>query len=197
MNLIDAIKQKGRPFKIPDCSRDNLPQFFVQMGYKTGAEIGVFHGKFTEKFCEAGLEMYAIDPWSGYAGAGRTEKLQEKQDMNYETAKLCLSRFPNCTIIRKSSIEAVDDFGPESLDFVYIDGDHRFRYIAEDISEWFTKVKSGGIISGHDYFCTSPQARNVICQVKPVVDAFIETYKIENFYIFGTDRAPSWMFIKP
>ena len=55
MDLIEGIKHKGRPFEIPDCSRDNLPKFFKQMGYKAGAEIGVYMGAFSEKFCKAGL----------------------------------------------------------------------------------------------------------------------------------------------
>ncbi len=31
MKLIDGIKLKGAPAEIPDCSRDDLPQFFVEM----------------------------------------------------------------------------------------------------------------------------------------------------------------------
>jgi len=188
MNLIEGTKQQGLPFQIPDCSRNALPQFFVEKGYKVGAEIGVFQGEFTEKFCQAGLTMHAIDPWTGYAGAGRTEKVQGKQDINFEHAAARLS----------PSMAALEDFKNDSLDFVYIDGDHRFRYIAEDISEWFRKVKKGGAIAGHDYFMTSPTSTNVICQVEPVVDAFIKVMSIENLYVFesDSDRSPSWMFIK-
>jgi hypothetical protein len=207
MRITDGLKLKGRPAEIPDCSRDNLPQFFVEMGYKVGAEIGVYRGEFTEKFCKAGLTMYAIDPWIGYKGAGRTERVQEMQDYNYNCAKKTLSPYKNCTLIRKSSMDALNDFRSESLDFVYIDGDHRFPFVAEDIYEWYWKVKRGGIISGHDYFCTDPKANNVISHVKTVVDAFIETLLIPNFYVFGkmnrleqkskNDRIPSWMFVKP
>jgi hypothetical protein len=205
MKLIDGIKLKGKPAEIPDCPRDNLPQFFVEMGYKIGAEIGVYRAEFTKIFCQAGLKMFAIDPWLGYQGAGRSEQKQEMQDYNYQCAQKTLSPHDNCTLIRKTSMDALADFKHESLDFIYIDGDHRFRYIAEDISEWFLKVRSGGVISGHDYFCTHPGATNVICQIKPVVDAFIQAYRIPNFYTFGkikkakdkADQYPSWMFLKP
>lgn len=206
MKLIDGLKLKGRPAEISDCSRDELPQFLVEMGYKVGAEIGVYRGSFTEKFCNKGLKMYAIDPWAGYKGAGRSEQAQEMQDYNYSRAKRILSPYKNCEIIRKASMDAVSDFKPESLDFVYIDGDHRFRYFAEDIYEWYWRIKRGGVISGHDYFCTGPGANNVICQVQPVVDAFVRTFGVENFYTFGrmkrtevktnADRQLSWMFVK-
>ena len=63
MRLIDGIQRKGRPacagrpVEIPDCSRDELPELFAEIGYKVGAEIGVYKGAFTEKFCNAGLTM--------------------------------------------------------------------------------------------------------------------------------------------
>ncbi len=197
MKLIDGIKLKGRPAEIPDSSRNELAEFFKEMGFKVGAEVGVYRGAFSEKFCKAGLKLYAIDPWTGYTGAGRTERVQDMQDYNYECAKKALAPYPDCTIIRKTSMEALKDFKAESLDFVYIDGDHRFPAIAADIYEWYPKVKKGGIISGDDYFCTSPVANNVLCHVKPVVDAFVVTYEIPNFYIIGQkDKKPSWFIIK-
>lgn len=207
MKLIDGLKLKGRPAEIPDCSRDDLPEFFVEMGFKAGAEIGIHKGAYTEKFCKAGLKMYAIDPWMAYIGAGRTQQEQARQDFLYGHTQRALAPYKDCTIIRKTSMDALKDFETESLDFVYIDGDHRFPFIAEDIYQWYFKVKKGGIISGHDYFCTDPGANNVICHVKTVVDAFVKTYGIENFYVFGRskpleeekrdDRVLSWMFVKP
>lgn len=136
MKLIDAVKEKGRPFNVPDCGRDELPAFLKEMGLTTGAEIGVYRGEFTEKFLLAGLNVYAIDPWIGYSGAGRTEQVQTKQDTNFEEAKRRLSPYKNCIPIRKTSMEALPRIKDGSLDFVYIDGDHRFRFIAEDIYEW-------------------------------------------------------------
>ena len=62
MKIIDGIKLKGRPAEIPDCGRDDLPQFFVEMGYKVGAEIGVQEGIYAEEICKAGLKLYAVDP---------------------------------------------------------------------------------------------------------------------------------------
>ncbi|OGM81365.1 hypothetical protein A2394_00215 [Candidatus Woesebacteria bacterium RIFOXYB1_FULL_42_36] len=208
MKLIDAIKeQHGRPFTIPDCSRDELPECFKQMGYKTGTEVGVYKGAFTEKFCKAGLKMYAIDPWKAYQGAGRTQQEQARQDFLYGHTQRTLAPYKDCTIIRKTSMDALNDFGPGSLDFVYLDGDHRFPYVAQDIYEWSEKVKNGGVVSGHDYFCTDPRAKNVLCQVGAIVDAYVSAFGIENFYVFGRsksleleakdDRYLSWMWIKP
>lgn len=187
MTIPDDLKQ----------TRDALPKFFRRMGLTTGAEIGVYRGAFTEKFCLEGLKTYAIDPWIGYSGSGRSEKKQEMQNLNYSIAQKTLSPYKNCTILKKTSMEALNDFKQESLDFVYIDGDHRFRFIAEDISEWYQKVRKGGIISGHDYLNSKTGATNVIWHVRTVVDAFIEVYGINDLIIFGrNDKTLSWMFVK-
>ena len=203
MKLIDAIKkEKGIPFEIPDCSRDELPEFFKQMGYEIGAEIGSYKGTFTEKFCKEGFKMYAIDPWMAYQGAGRTQLKQERHDFLCEHAKRILAPY-DCTIIRKTSMDALNDFKDGSLDFIYIDGNHNFRHAASDIYEWSKKVKIGGIVSGHDYFDTAFFARNIVCNVKIVLDAYIKAFNITNWYIYKpkkttnpNDKYYSWMFIK-
>lgn len=208
MKLIDAIKkEKGKPFEIPNCSRNELPEFFVEMGYKIGAEIGVYKGEFTERFCKVGIKMYAIDPWHSYGGAGRTQKSQDRQNFLYGHASRLLGRYNDCTIIRKTSMDAVKHFKDRSLDFVYIDGNHSFKHVAQDIYEWSYKVRKGGAVSGHDYFTTDPRAHNLICHVGPVVDAYVKAFGIENFYVFGRtkprleqekryDRCLSWIWIR-
>jgi len=192
MKLIDGLKLKGRRAEIPDCSRDDLPQFFVEMGFKVGAEIGVYKGEFSEKLCNAGLTLYAIDPW-------------EKQESRYEHTKEVLASLPNCTIIRKTSMEAVDSFKDGSLDFVYIDANHEFRYIAEDLAEWSKKVRKGGIVSGDDYFYHKSGTHTDYWHVAFVLDAYTGAYGIRNLYLLGRkhplagekrDRWRSWMFVK-
>lgn len=175
MKLIDAIKQEGSPFKIPECSRDELPLFFKELGFKTGAEIGVDHGDFTEKFSNVGLEMYAIDNW-------------EKRNTLYKRVKIRFYKNNNVHIIRKTSMEAVLDFPSRSLDFVYIDADHRFPFIAQDLYYWYWRVKRGGIIAGHDYKDTRPDSKYRSIQIQTVVDAFVKTHFIKNFYIFGRSK---------
>ena len=42
------------------------------------------------------------------------------------------------------------------LDFAYIDGNHHYEYVKEDIQICLKKIKNDGIISGHDYCEESP-----------------------------------------
>jgi hypothetical protein len=204
MRLIDAIKQTGKPFIVHESRRDELPEFFKELGFREGVEIGVNKADFTTKFCEVGLVMSAVDPWLAFKGQGRTQNVQENQELNYNIAKKALSPYHNCRILRTTSMDALRYFAKESLDFVYIDGDHTLIPVIQDILKWSRKVRTGGVVAGHDYYCTGHWARNVVCQVKPAVDACIEILGIKNFYLFGkienarysADRVYSWMWIK-
>lgn len=205
MNLIDGIKLKGTPAEIPDCSRDDLPQFFLDVGFKVGAEIGVDKGEFSEKIAKSGLKLYSIDPWQ-YDENYHESPIQKRLDFLYEHTQRVLNPYPNVSIIRKTSVEAVREFEDESLDFVYIDGNHQFKYIAEDLSLWSKKVKKGGIICGHDYIYTSGRTKAGTVHVIYVVNAFTQAYNIKNWWLLGRkerrdnetrDRFRSWMWFNP
>lgn len=197
MNLEQASKHRGA-FYIPNSSRDDLPCYFKDRGYKTGAEIGVFKGEYTEKFCQEGLEVYGVDPWLAYSGMGGTFERQKRMDRIHNEAKERLANYENVHLLKTTSMEAVRRFEDNSLDFVYIDGDHDFRHIAEDLYEWAKKVRPGGIVSGHDYAASSPRARNVVIHVKPVLKAYVKYFRVDKLYVIGegVEEFPSWMFIR-
>lgn len=199
-NLLEGIKNTGRPYEIPNVSRDDLPRFFIDLGFRVGAEIGVYKGEFSQKLAKSGLSLYAIDPWMAYVGT-----TQRRQDKLHDETKKLLSPYPNCTVVRKASMEALDDFKDNSLDFVYIDANHEFRYVAEDIAEWTKKVKPGGIVSGHDYFYTKTGTGEANWHVAYVLKAYIGAFGIPNWYLLGRkesvpgekrDKWRSWMFVK-
>jgi hypothetical protein len=200
MRLIDGVQQfNGCPAEIPDCSRDGLPEFFIQMGYKVGAEIGVYKGGYTEQLCKVGLKIYAIDPWL----PNTDNRGKERQDSLHESTIERLKPY-DCAVLRRTSEYSLQFFTNNSLDFVYIDGDHTFKSIAHDIYEWEKRVRPGGIISGHDYFNSIPGDGTANVHVKSIVDAYVEAFAIKNWYIFGKLNNPispddnfySWMWVK-
>jgi len=187
-----SLDKKGMPAQLLGHTRNDLPVFFKEMGYKVGAEIGVYKGDYSRLFCQNGLKMYAIDSWLAYPEYYWLKANQEQMEKEYERAKAKLAPY-DCTIIRKTSMEAVKDF-KETLDFVYIDGNHDFKHATEDIWEWSRKVRKGGVVSGHDYWNAS---HTHLCDVKWVVDGLTQALHIRNWYTFGIkDRKLSWMWIK-
>ena len=55
------------------------------------------------------------------------------------------------TILERDS-SICDDIPDESIDFMFIDGDHRYTQFKKDVRNWYPKIKKDGIFSGHD--CT-------------------------------------------
>ena len=129
--------------------RDLLPDLFYELGYHTGAEIGVRVGRYSAKLCEANssLTLYSIDPWKAYSD----RYPQDRQDRIYQEAIKRLTPY-NAKILRKESMEALGDFEDGYFDFVFIDGNHLFDYVAPDIIFWSRKVRSGGMVCVHDFY---------------------------------------------
>jgi len=212
MKLLYAIKNKqGNPYWIPDCSREDLPEFFKELGFKTGAEIGVSFGLNLELYCQAGFKMYGIDYWQDYEDEkyrpisylARRGIMTKSLDDVYKLAVERLSSYPNCTLIRKKSMDALADIPDHSLDFVYIDGNHKYGYVAMDLMQWAKKVRRGGVISGHDYYDIKGSRMNR--GVKHAVDGFMKTFDISHWYVLGrkhiykgqrSDRALSFLCFK-
>jgi hypothetical protein len=68
--------------------------------------------------------------------------------------------------LRMDSVEAAATFADKSLAFVYLDGDHSLDGFRRDFYAWFPKVKSGGVIAGHDYYDKPPfRVRTALCQI--------------------------------
>lgn len=51
-----------------------------------------------------------------------------------------------------TSTDAAILYANKSLDFVFIDADHEYPSVIQDISAWLPKIKTGGYLAGHDYF---------------------------------------------
>lgn len=189
--------------ELPDTDRATLAQILSQLNFNLGAEVGVERGIYSQVLCEANpnLHLYAVDLWTAYDGY-RDHATQHEMDEIMEEAKKRL--FPySCELIRKDSIEAASEFSDESLDFVYIDANHEFRHVVDDISAWWPKVKIGGIVAGHDYIKrTDP---GYLMHVIPAVHGFVEAYDIKPLFVLGTkertegekrDDIRSWFFVK-
>jgi predicted O-methyltransferase YrrM len=54
------------------------------------------------------------------------------------------------TVSQSASVNYADRFATASLDFVFIDGDHGYQSVLDDIRAWLPKVKDGGWLGGHD-----------------------------------------------
>jgi SAM-dependent methyltransferase len=198
VNTLNYIKEKYNlsfdspmPIILKGVGRHSgFKELLKELGFTSGAEIGTRVGSYAKELCIAipKLKLYCIDPWKIYPGYEETFEPGEI-DRQFEEAKERLSPY-NCEIIKKESMEAVREFEPESLDFVFIDGNHEHKYVLEDISEWTRKVKPGGIIYGHDYMPDHPG-------VMSAVHEYISKNSIYPWFVLRVGRqADCFCFVK-
>ncbi len=181
----------GKPTLIKE-SRNTLPDLFNALGYKRGAEIGVERGVYSEIIADKmpGVELCSIDSWRAYDGY-REHVTQEKLHEIYVDAVRRLKG--KSKILVNFSMDAVNDFYDETLDFVYIDSNHGFLHVAQDIHFWSQKVKRGGIVAGHDF---KRHKGNYTNHVKDVVQAWTYSHGINPWFVLNGDKSPSWFWVK-
>jgi hypothetical protein len=135
-------------------SRAELPELMGSFGLNgLVVEIGVETGENAEVYYKALLAdkisgVVLIDPWD--ASSYIAKRTQEEMHDIYESV---VKKFdhPCVTILRTTSAEAACRFSAGSCDLVYIDGLHDYEHASEDITLWWPKVCTGGILAGHDY----------------------------------------------
>lgn len=178
-------------------TRLELTKLFHELNFKCGAEIGVLYGEYSKTLCEqiTGLKLYCIDTWETYPDLpeGKSHNFQERMRRGYNHAKDLLKDY-NCKFIKKFSMDAVNQFERNSLDFVYIDANHSFDYVMKDIIEWTKIVKPGGIVSGHDFNCFGHD--EVGKQISAAVEIYTKMHDIKPIFIYNADRSTSWFFVK-
>ena len=146
-------------------------------------EIGTWKGKSAVYMAERiklsgkNIKFHTIDLFEYSPGCGSTSSsFLNEVIVNIEPVKDYIN------IIKGKSYEVADNFEDDSLDFVFIDGDHRYKGVKKDLEAWYPKIKDSGIIAGHDY--TEPS-----CGVKMAVDSYF------LFTGISINRS-SWIFKK-
>lgn len=165
-----------------------LPIFKAMGNNLTGVEIGVCRGKNIKYLldnCPNIRKIYGIDPWEAYPAID-----QETQDGNYIKAKQLLNSYQNeakAVILKMRSDLAARGFNDNSQDFVFIDGDHSYEAVLQDLRLWYPKVKKGGLFSGHDYRPQDKDVRKAVQEFAKEIGATILEAEYYSWYWFKGD----------
>lgn len=199
------LEQKRKPLEIPNTNRETLAQIFCEVGFKVGAEIGVERGIYSEVLLKANpdLQLFSIDAWTAYKGY-RDHVSQEKMDRLYKEAQEKLNPYGGRSVMMKGfSVDVAHKFPDNSLDFVYIDGNHEFQQVVNDICVWDKKVRVGGIVAGHDY--VKRKDNGYLMHVPQALHGYVDAYQIKPLFVLGRkdvingelrDRSRSWFYVK-
>lgn len=145
-----------------------------------GVEIGVFRGEFSSKILEEvqPTQLHLVDPWTydeKVLPKGMVVHDQNDVDRIFQGVKERFrSQMENGQIVvhRMTSEAASTIFADASLDWVYIDGNHEYEFVLQDLRLYVPKIKPGGMIAGDDY-------RDDKYGVKRAVDEFVSDNDVE------------------
>jgi len=142
-----------------------------------GAEIGVWMGSSSRKFLKRRLKkFYMVDPWAveGYkpamdandetfnyqkylnkysklVGSNKPEDFQKFYDKTYAKVWDEFRSYPEAIICRENSTDWFNNYDDEKLDWIYIDGDHSYTGVINDLNNCLKVMKEGAVIFGDDY----------------------------------------------
>jgi hypothetical protein len=165
-----------------------------------GVEVGTFKGSFSKQIIQNwNGTLYMVDVWRGLKDGyiDSSNHLLQSENVYEEAMKNIEGYEDRAVMIRASSEISAKIFNDHSLDFVYIDANHAYDYVVQDIKLWFPKVKIGGYILGHDYidldwyndpnYLPNKKDKHIwngnfyhgVFGVNPAVDEFCEDYGYE------------------
>jgi len=133
----------------------------------TCIEIGVAEGIFSNQILDrlTPEKLYLLDPWQSghdknsktktYSGpiSGSLTAYSNEDQKNKIEANLKEKIKTNQVVINQGySYDFVDSYKDDYFDFVYIDGCHLYECVKADLEMFLPKLKSDGLMCGHDYF---------------------------------------------
>ena len=154
----------GVPRTSPVIIQGRTESLINHLGYSPewGVEVGVMRGWNTVGLLEKcpNLHMFLVDRWMEYHpnttyARSKDDNARWKMDdwrLLFEEAMINLApHWGRFQILQGDSVHMSHAIADDSMDFVFIDADHSYEGCKADIEAWLPKVKSGGMIGGHDY----------------------------------------------
>ncbi len=183
--------------------RRDIPNLLNTMCAEVICEIGIKEGAHFNSLLTSGhiTTAYGIDIWAetGVRSQNDDSYEQRRLDKIYQDMKNLESKDSRVKIIKDFSPQVSNKFADNFFDFVYIDADHTEDAVYKDLCAWWSKVRSGGVLAGHDYCeCTlnCADGTQVVFGVIPAVNRFISERGL-SLHVDNEQPWRDWFIIKP
>ena len=188
---MSEIRQEGarkRPRKAPEPYRVRMLAALPKGGCI--AEIGVWKGDYSAQLLRVlkPRELHLIDPWAfdpyyaprWYGGA--EARSQDDMDAIHKGVERRFAEAPQVRINRRPSVEALNGFPDGSFDLIYVDGNHSFEHVLQDLVVAYRKLRRGGFLCADDWDWKDEQGRT---SVREAVVAFLQVQVVDFVQIRG------------
>lgn len=167
-------------------SAQGLPALLEKNAPIVGLEIGVSEGETSEyllMLCPT-LTLHGVDPYINYYDWNPEWGILDQESMYPHVVARFAPYNKRMNLHKLKSDEAAPLFTDNMFDFIFIDGLHEYDQVLKDCQNYYSKVKEGGIFSGHDF--------NAIPGVQKAVKEFADSVNKEIFFI----EKDVWYFYK-
>jgi len=125
-------------------------------------EIGTFTGSFASLILDnsENSTLYCVDPYISYSEYDDAMNNTVGDDLYNEVSTRLKAQYGDRVVfVRNFSKDALSQL-PDEFDFVYVDGNHRYTYVTDDLTLYYPRVKTGGYIVGDDAVDLDDSQRN-------------------------------------
>ncbi|KAG2429484.1 hypothetical protein HXX76_010721 [Chlamydomonas incerta] len=201
-------------FFVPPKTRNDLGALLEKLGLKTGIELGVQRAHFaahTLHTWPSCTRYYLVDIWRQQPNYEDFANVADnEQEKIFQEATNNLKPFEHKVVFLRNYTNEAAKIITDTVDFVYVDARHDYCGTLEDIGLYWGKIRSGGIMAGHDYL-DAPQVKALSGQnwakcmdgsehqgaVKGAVDQFFEKQGLVVHVTYQDSPWSTWIVRKP
>ena len=166
-----GVEHCRTPTLVPIRTREDLGALLRDLNFTgNAAELGTRGGSFTRWVLQGWTrcdEYVQVDVWrqlDNYTDTannknGEQQKWRQRahRALKDMTARGFTRRGHQCA---KLTSDCVKDYRDGYFDFIYVDARHDRLGVLQDLSEWWPKLRVGGLMAGHDYM-TQKEPKNL------------------------------------
>ncbi len=180
--------------------RRELPAFLCVRDCRLGVEVGVQDGDHAKALLSGWPgKLMLVDCWCNYDPGHYVDMANVSDDDHKAHYRRCLEQMApfgdRVKIVPEFSLVAAGHIPDRVLDFVYLDANHAYRSVMDDLYAWWPKLRVNGIMAGHDFTVDAPPREGNVFGVKPAVLDFCKTHGIAEVFV-GDEEWPTWLFPK-
>lgn len=170
-------------------NRYEFGHLLTVLGYRKAIEIGTDLGTFACHLLDHwNGELLCVDDFRAY------EWNEYRRDCDKIIAATRLAKYGGRgRVVQATSDElsgSLPDWYREQLDFVYVDADHDYDSVLNDLNVWWPLITDRGMIAGHDYDIERHP------DVVRAVDEFAAGIERTVYVVVGDEYCCSWFICK-
>jgi len=149
IHLVDHWGHAGQPIS-------KRPRVLDALDVGTGSNMGGQSNESTlrgvwRRFVQRGARCIEVPHWQGLISGDSSTPSSSSSTVFEGLASAPPKARADVFFHRTSTVLAAKAFQDASLDVVYIDGDHKWWSVLQDLTAWWPKVSPGGALIGHDF----------------------------------------------